>query len=79
MELKLNFGVREKMNTQKLLNCLLEGVRFYFKCPYCKNEDEIQVSFKRKKVQRFNEEKQKKETVDKFKFEIQYLSFSYLN
>ena len=35
-----------------------------YKCPYCKNEGETQISFKRKKVQRFNEEKQKKETVD---------------
>jgi len=40
-----------------------------YKCPYCKNEDEIQVSFKRKKVQRFNEEKQKKETVDALVFD----------
>jgi|SRR3989344_202044 len=40
-----------------------------YKCPYCKNEDEAQVSFKRKKVQRFNEEKQKKETVDALVFD----------
>jgi len=35
-----------------------------YKCPYCKNEDETQIPFKRKKVRRFNEEKNKKETVE---------------
>ena len=35
-----------------------------YKCPYCGNEDETQVPFIRKKVSRFNEEKQKKETVE---------------
>jgi len=35
-----------------------------YKCPYCKNEDEAQVSFERKRVSRFNEEKQKKESVE---------------
>ena len=40
-----------------------------YKCPYCKNEGEVQVSFERKKVQRFNEEKQKKETVEAVVFD----------
>ena len=40
-----------------------------YKCPYCKNEGEIQVPFKRKKVRRFNEEKQKKETVEALIFD----------
>lgn len=39
-----------------------------YKCPYCKNESETQTSFKRKKVQRFNEESQKKETVEALVF-----------
>jgi len=40
-----------------------------YKCPYCKNESEIQIPFKRKKVQRFNEKKQKKETVEALVFD----------
>lgn len=40
-----------------------------YKCPFCENEDETQVSFKREKVRRFNEEKQKKETVDALIFD----------
>jgi DNA-directed RNA polymerase subunit RPC12/RpoP len=35
-----------------------------YKCPYCKHESETQVPFKRKKVQRINEETGKKESVD---------------
>jgi hypothetical protein len=35
-----------------------------YKCPYCSNESELQLPFKRKKVQRLNEESQKKETVE---------------
>src|SRR3989344_3994689 len=40
-----------------------------YTCPYCKHEDETQVSFLRKKVQRFNEEKQKKESVEAVVFD----------
>ncbi|MBL7148238.1 MAG: hypothetical protein ISS82_05415 [Nanoarchaeota archaeon] len=39
-----------------------------YKCPYCKHEDDIQIPFIRKKVQRFNEEKGKKETVEAMVF-----------
>lgn len=39
-----------------------------YKCPYCKQEDETQIPFKRKKIQRFNEEKQKKESVEAIAF-----------
>src|SRR3989344_1537372 len=35
-----------------------------YKCPHCSHEDETQVSFERKKISRYNEEKQKKESVD---------------
>lgn len=45
VEIKLNFGVREKRDVQKLLNCLLDSVRFYFKCPYCKNDSIVGVEF----------------------------------
>ena len=43
-------------------------VSIKYKCPHCGNESEIQIPFKRKKVQRFNEEKQKKETVESLRF-----------
>ena len=39
-----------------------------YTCPFCEHKDEIQIPMKRKKVQRFNEEKQKKESVDSFRF-----------
>ena len=35
-----------------------------YTCPHCKNEGESEIPFKRKKIQRFNEEKGKKETVE---------------
>ena len=37
-------------------------------CPHCKHEDETQVPFVRKRVSRFNEEKQKRESMDAILF-----------
>lgn len=39
-----------------------------YKCPYCSNESELQIPFKRKKVRRINDETGKKETVDALVF-----------
>jgi len=49
----------EKQEYEEKLTCDVK-----YKCPYCKHEDETQIPFIRKKVSRFNEEKQKKETVE---------------
>ena len=54
----------EKGEYEDKLTCNIK-----YKCPYCKHEDETQVSFLRKKVQRFNEEKQKKESVEAVVFD----------
>ncbi|MBD3318751.1 hypothetical protein GF342_02490 [Candidatus Woesearchaeota archaeon] len=40
-----------------------------YKCPTCKAEGETSVPFKRKKVSRFDEEKQKRVSVDAIRFE----------
>jgi len=40
-----------------------------YKCQYCLNEGEAQAPFIRKKVSRFNEEKQKKESVEAVTFD----------
>ena len=40
-----------------------------YTCPHCKNNGEAEIPFKRKKVQRFNEESGKKETVDTLRFQ----------
>jgi len=39
-----------------------------YTCPYCGHKGEHQMSFKRKKIQVFDEETQKKKTVDALKF-----------
>ena len=44
-------------------------VNIKYKCPYCSFESELQIPFKRKKIQRFNEESQKKETVEATAFQ----------
>ncbi|MBS3143705.1 hypothetical protein J4446_02420 [Candidatus Woesearchaeota archaeon] len=54
----------EKGSYEDKLTCNVK-----YKCPYCKNEDETRVSFERKKVTRFNEEKQKKESVEAMIFD----------
>lgn len=56
-----------KENKEEYEDKLTANIKY--KCPYCKNEDEIQVPFKRGKVRRFNEEKQKKETVEALVFD----------
>lgn len=43
-------------------------VNIQYTCPHCGNEGETQESFKRKKVQMFDEEAQKKKAVDAVKF-----------
>jgi len=42
-----------------------------YTCPKCKHQGEIEVPFKRKKTKIFNEEKQKKVTVDAVVFECE--------
>ena len=54
----------EKQEYEDKLTCNIK-----YTCPHCKNKDETQVPYIRKKVRRFNEEKQKKETVDAVVFE----------
>jgi len=44
-------------------------INIEYTCPYCGNKDELQMSYQRKKVQRFNEEKGKKESVDAIRFQ----------
>ncbi|MBU2639340.1 MAG: hypothetical protein KKG75_01390 [Nanoarchaeota archaeon] len=45
VELKLSFGVRQNKNNEELLNCFLNEVRFYFKCPYCKQDTIVNAVF----------------------------------
>ncbi len=45
-----------------------------YTCPYCANEGEIQIPFKRKKVQIFNETVQKKKAADSLRFQCQKCS-----
>mgnify|MGYP001610523042 CR=1 FL=1 len=42
-----------------------------YTCPECKHQGELQQSFKRKKIQRLNEETGKKETVDTIRFQCE--------
>ena len=46
-------------------------VNIKYTCPHCQNEGEVQESFKRKKIQRFNEETGKKETVEAVRFQCE--------
>jgi len=43
-------------------------VSIQYTCPHCGNKGEAQESFKRKKVQVFDEEEQKKKSIDAVKF-----------
>lgn len=43
-------------------------VNIQYTCPHCGNQGEAQESFKRKKVQVFDEEEQKKKSIDAIKF-----------
>lgn len=40
-------------------------------CPHCNHEGEIQIPFKRKKVQIFDEESQKKKAADSLRFQCE--------
>jgi len=42
-----------------------------YTCPSCNHQGELQQSFKRKKMQRFNEESGKKETVETIRFQCE--------
>lgn len=44
---KLSFGARKKKNAADLLNCFLEEITFYFKCPYCKYDSHLGFKFYR--------------------------------
>ena len=46
---------------------LMAGIKYI--CPYCGNEDEIEIPFKRKKVQILDEIEMKKKTVDALRFQ----------
>jgi len=39
-----------------------------YTCPHCENDGEIEIPFKRKKIQLINEETQKKKSVDALRF-----------
>jgi predicted RNA-binding Zn-ribbon protein involved in translation (DUF1610 family) len=56
----------EKKEYEDTLTCNIQ-----YTCPHCENKGEIQVSFKRKKVQVFDEESQKKKAIDAIKFQCQ--------
>lgn len=45
VEAKLGFGARENRNNPDLLKCLLDELRLYFKCPYCKNDMIVGIEF----------------------------------
>lgn len=46
-------------------------INVQYTCPFCAFQGEIQVPFKRRKIQRINEETRKKETVDVIRFKCQ--------
>ncbi|MBW2972914.1 hypothetical protein KY346_00815 [Candidatus Woesearchaeota archaeon] len=56
----------EKKAYEETLTCNIE-----YTCPHCGNKGELQVPFKRKKVQVFDEEAQKKKSMDAVKFQCQ--------
>lgn len=43
-------------------------VNIQYTCPHCKHQDQTTTPFKRKKVQRLNEETQKKQSIDAITF-----------
>jgi len=53
--------------TEEYENTLTANIKY--KCPYCKYEGEIQIPFKRKKLQVYDEEEGKKKTIDTLKFQ----------
>lgn len=58
-----------KVEKQEYEDSLTANIKYT--CPSCSHHGEIQQSFKRKKVQRMNEEKGKKETVDTIRFQCE--------
>lgn len=46
-------------------------VNIQYTCPHCGNKGEAQESFKRKKVRVFDEEEQKKKSIDAIKFQCE--------
>lgn len=46
-------------------------VNIQYTCPYCKHQGETQIPFKRKKIQIFDEEEQKKKTIDSLRFQCE--------
>ena len=49
-------------------------VSISYTCPHCSHDGEAQVPFKRKKVQLFNEETQKKKAADAIRFQCEKCS-----
>jgi len=45
VESKLSFGIRKNEMATELLDCLLNEVKFYFRCPYCKESTIIGIEF----------------------------------
>lgn len=44
-EFKLNFGARRNKMSHRLLDCLLNEVRFYFNCPDCNYSTKLSIGF----------------------------------
>lgn len=49
-------------------------INIKYTCPYCQHEGELQTTFKRKKIQRIDEETGKKQTIDSIRFQCQKCS-----
>jgi len=58
-----NFTEQKKQHEEKLTVCVK------YTCPKCSHEDEIEIPFKRKKIQILNEETGKKSAVDSLQFQ----------
>lgn len=54
----------EKKEYEETLTCNVE-----YTCPRCNNKDEIQLPYKRKKIQRLNPETGKKQSIDSLRFQ----------
>lgn len=62
---KCGFKLEKKQYEESLI-CNIEYI-----CPHCSFSGETRIPFKRKKIQIFDEEEQKKKTVDSLRFQCQ--------
>jgi predicted RNA-binding Zn-ribbon protein involved in translation (DUF1610 family) len=58
-----NHTEEKKEHEERLMMCVK------YKCPECSNQDETEIPFKRKKIQQFDVEKQKKVSADAVQFQ----------